>query len=407
MVCLQSVLGSLLILGWTCRLMQRSALKAWWRVRRSHPALPDYANFDEFAAGCDRTRRLGRWPGLIAREGLADAVRVAGGKAEGRPWRELGGGLMGSLFLNLRMGVQGFLGVMIMTLPGGVLWWFSWYAGWNNSFHKGYEHAAVGPAIGLLGIGCFIGAMLYVPMAQARHAVSGEWKRFFEFKLVWNLVRGRWAASAGLAALYAVAFVPVTILVALPMFLPQINPGFEQFTPEQARAYLARHGFWIGLWVLPAWVALRVIAARIYASALLQAVRRGAVIEDQLAAFEWHALERLGHLRPVGTVNRRWMVRVVTWAGTKAGRLTFAVGAMVLWFAVVAQVYVGQFLNYRGGIGWIHQPLIQIPWLQIMPPSLHNPLQDLAVASLILGLGWGVRRVTRRRPRMPGRTSKN
>ena len=27
----QSVLGALAVLGWTCRLMQRAALKQWWR----------------------------------------------------------------------------------------------------------------------------------------------------------------------------------------------------------------------------------------------------------------------------------------------------------------------------------------------------------------------------------------
>ena len=147
---------------------------------------------------------------------------------------------------------------------------FSWYDGWNNSFNKGYENAVVGPAFGLLGIAAFIAAVLYLPMAQARQAVSGEWKRLFEFHLVWGLVRRRWAASAGLAAGYAFASVPVTVLAVLPMFYPQIKPGLENLTPDQARDLLSSHCLWTGLWVLPAYVVLRWIAARIYASALLE-----------------------------------------------------------------------------------------------------------------------------------------
>lgn len=81
-------------------------------------------------------------------------------------------------------------------------------------------------------------------------------------------MRRRWAASAGLAAGYAFAFVPVTVLAALPMFYPQITPSLENLTPDQARELLASHCFWTGLWVLPAFVALRWFAARIYASAL-------------------------------------------------------------------------------------------------------------------------------------------
>jgi hypothetical protein len=73
-----------------------------------------------------------------------------------------------------------------------LLWLFAWFAGWNNSFHKGYELAFVGPAAGWLGVALFISDMLYVPYAQVRHAVSGERRRFFELGLLRRL---RWAGA--------------------------------------------------------------------------------------------------------------------------------------------------------------------------------------------------------------------
>lgn len=401
---LQSVLGSLAIMGWTYRLMQRTALKAWWRTTpfRRVPRDPD--GFTGFVAGDNLTRVHVRWPGLIAQAGLFRKFRTARGHSGGRPWRLLASGIFGSLVLNIRIGVQALFNTGLLTLPGAALWLFSWYDGWNNSFNKGYENAVVGPALGILGIAAFIAAMLYLPMAQARQAVSGEWKRFFEFNLVWGLVRRRWAASAGLAAGYAFASVPVTVLAALPMFYPQINPSLENLSPDQARELLASHCLWTGLWVLPAFVALRWIAARVYASALLEAVQRGSLTEDDLAPIEWRTLERLGLMRSIADRTQPWMVRFITWAGTRLGRFTLAATVVLLWFAVVAQVYIGQFINYRGALAWLNQPLIQLPWLRILPPSLHDPGQDLLGAAVILGLGWISWRLTRslRSPRHRG-----
>ena len=40
----------------------------------------------------------------------------------------------------------------VLTLVPSLLMLFSWEAGWDNSFNKGYEQAAIGPTTGTLGI---------------------------------------------------------------------------------------------------------------------------------------------------------------------------------------------------------------------------------------------------------------
>ena len=55
----------------------------------------------------------------------------------------------------------------------------------------------------VLASGCtialLIAAMYYVPMAQMRQASTGKWRAFYEFKIVWQLIRTRWLACLGLS----------------------------------------------------------------------------------------------------------------------------------------------------------------------------------------------------------------
>jgi len=123
-------------------------------------------------------------------------------------------------------------------LPGCLLWLFAWYDGWNNSFNKGYEQAIVGPMVFVLGIVLFVAAMLYVPMAQSRFASTGSWRSFFQFRLVWKLVRQEWLGSLVLAGLYAMLAFPVNILKTFPQFFPQIRPELELLSAEDAISFL-------------------------------------------------------------------------------------------------------------------------------------------------------------------------
>lgn len=264
----QIAVGALIVVGWTYRLMQRSALRAWWK----QSALAEEGlTFGRFAAGSHLTAVHGRWPNWI----------VANDGAWNRPRSKLLRRLFGSLITNLRLGLQGMFNTWVLTLPAGALWLFAWHAGWNNSFYKGYEQAAIGPLIGLLGVAWFIAAMFF-----------------------------------------------------------------------------------------PACVILRLAVVRIYASAVLGAVQSGAVGEERLAEIEWESMHRLDLLRHRPAPVRPRIVRLLAWAGTRAGRAAGAAALVFIWFTFVAQIFVSEFFNYHPGVGWLNQPLVQLPWFQYIPAAL-------------------------------------
>jgi len=41
----------------------------------------------------------------------------------------------------------------------------------------------------------------------------------------------------------------------------------------------------------------------------------------------------------------------------------------ILWFALVAQIFVGQFLNHQW-VAWLNHPLVALPWLPPLGAAL-------------------------------------
>jgi len=450
----QSVLGALAVIGWTYRLMQRSVLKQWWKLSVSSAKADSFA---AFVAGDERTEGHVHWPNwfvaqnfrgtICRREGSethSEQVRQIQGSAlrmiqptpnpspegnwprasergsppsEGQrvgfesrsdrrdcvsPSRSFGRylwttlkALFTSLWINVRLGVQGAFNTGVLTLPACVLMLFGWYDGWNNSFNKGYEQFLVGPGISWLGIMAFITAMLYTPMAQARQAVTGNWRSFYQFRLIWTLVRRRWLACFGLALFYALCSVPLLILGSIVMFLPNINPKLADLTPARTIQVLNSYFFWSALFVFPAFVALRLVAARIYGTALLKAVQTGVVHQSALAENERQALHRLELLQVEPPRLRHPVLRIVTWAGTRAGRITFGFLTGLIWFGFIVELYIVQFFNYRGAQVWLNQPLVHLPWFHHMPAALKNPWGDFLLAAAVVFLGWRLAKVVR------------
>ncbi|MCI0540161.1 MAG: hypothetical protein L0Z50_33560 [Verrucomicrobiales bacterium] len=387
----QSVLGAMAVVGWTYRWMQRVVLQQWWKAGA---ASRNRQTFAEFAAADPRTAQHVHWPNWFLAQNFRESIRARRNSGNsGTSIVTLFKSLGESMWTNVRLGFQGIFNTWVLTLPAGVLWLFSWYDGWGNSFNKGYEQAWVGPAIGVAGIALFIASMLYVPMAQVRQGMTGNWRSFYEFRLVWTLVRRRWLANAGLAALYSLCSVPGMVLLSVIAFLPNINPGFTDLTSEQAHAFLSRYYFWAALWVFPAFVLLRLVAARSYATALLKAVQTGAVVTELLAENEWQALHRLDLLQLEPTRPRHPVIRVAAWAGTRAGRVTFGIVTGFLWFTFVAQIYIAHFFNYVGAQGWLNQPLVQLPWFHHLPVAMKNPWSDFLIAAIALFVAWRLQRL--------------
>src|ERR1051325_4581211 len=157
--------------------MQRSVLKRWWQASVSS-AKP--GRFEEFAAGDARTVGHVHWPNWFLAQDFRRNRRVQRGWP---PAAALLPRLAASLWHNVRLGVQAMFNTWVLTLPSCALMLFGWYDGWNNSFNKGYEQFSVGPATSWFGIMLFAAAMLYVPMAQARQAITGEWRALYQLRL--------------------------------------------------------------------------------------------------------------------------------------------------------------------------------------------------------------------------------
>src|SRR2546422_3362584 len=231
----QGLVGSILVVGWTYRLAQRSVLKYWW-LRGQRPQQSQ--NFADFLAESDRTRPCRHWPNWFFQQDFLQTIRArpkptkhpaSVGTPERRTHRasritlgfaRVARAPVHSLWLNFWIGLRAVSNTWVLSLPAGLFWWFGWYDGWNNSFNKGYEQAAVGPLISIFGVLWFIAAMFYVPLAQARQAATGQWRCFFQYRLIWTIVRQRWLACVGLAFLFSIFALPLNILKTIPIFLP-------------------------------------------------------------------------------------------------------------------------------------------------------------------------------------------
>jgi hypothetical protein len=367
----QSFLFAFVVMGWLWRLSQRFVLKAWWKRSRKI-SWPDFVRNDLNTAIHES------WPNWILGQ---------------QPHARLRHRFFGSLWKNLKLGAQAFFNTSVILAPACALWIFSWYDGWNNSFNKGYEQAIVGPATGFAGVFLFIAAMFYLPLAQMRHAATGDWRTFYQFRLVWKFIRRRWLECLGLAMLISALSLPLMVLKTAPGLFTSMTPDksapaenghrkmlpskFENLSQPEAAKFLKRYYLFCGLYLLPALVLMRLIAARIYASAVIDCVQSGAISEDSLHENEWRALNRLDLLYLRVQPKRNRFVRAIAWVGTKAGAATVGVAMFFVYFTLVAQVYVGEFFHKNDrALGWWNQPLVQLPYFNYTPSHLRSAANE-------------------------------
>ena len=384
MVMCNSILLSIAVVGWASRFMQRTTLKQWWLqsdLRRQG------VSFAAFLATDTATRQHLHLPNWVLAQNFRESIFRRPDTSTLAHGLFVVGNLFASLWNNLRIGVQTMFNIWVFTLPGCAMMAFGWYDGWQNSFNKGYETYYVGIIISWIGIMSFIAAMFYVPMASARQASTGRWTAFYDFALVRRLIRRNRLACLGLSGFYALASFPMMILLLLP-FAYQNIPGMMDYTDEQAVASMKVIYFGTTALILPLFIFLRWLAARIYARSLLQAVQSGAIAEDSLGELEWQAFHRLNLLAVQSSPARHPVVRVIGWMGGRVAGAVMGFAAAFLWFLLVAQTYVASFFNYNGPFNFLNRPMIQLPWLKPIPARLENPWGEVVGAAGILFLGW-------------------
>ena len=249
--------------------------------------------------------------------------------------------MLGGLVANIREGVMMALSLMIAAFPWSLVWLLSWWAGWENSFSKGYEHAFVGPILGLSGVVIFSFAMIWHPMALAHQAVEGRTLAFFEWRRVRSAVRHAGFGYLLLAVATVVCALPLFAGRGLVVFASHVVPGFDSFSAEAAamlagQITLAKAGYaFVALMILRGWLA------NVYARSVARAL---AGPDADLWANSPLAEGMIG--------------------GRRSWKLTHWVRAALLamvWFGLAAQIYVGQFLNYDWYI-WLTHPFWMLPW---------------------------------------------
>jgi hypothetical protein len=284
---------------------------------------------------------LTRRSGHLARDRFGAVAEAPGwllgpkeidGRETGRVARAFGG-----LAANIRTGLMAFAALLVWTLPFTVLWLGAWWAGWENSFNKGYEQAFVGPSVFLLGA-LLAGLILpALPLMLAHLATENRLAAAFELRRLRSLVaQAGWRvpALALLAGLFAVPFAAARGLITTAT---DWAPWVEDLTPEAAADLQSRITLVLAaLSFLTAWIT-RALATRVYT----RAAPRAAGLKPGL----WDDTEAAEPARPASRLV------AALWYGA-----AMAI-ALVLAFLILA----GQFLDHAWW-RWLFHPALTLPW---------------------------------------------
>lgn len=340
---------AVLVVGWTQRAAARSVARRWHAQAGHRPA-----DFPAFARAEEDSAALAVWPRWIMADdagSLFAAARRAG------PFRGLGfivRALFGSLWLNAKAGVRALVPVAIVMAPVSALLLFSWWSGWENSFNKGYEQAWVGPTIAFIGIAYFVVAMTLVPLAEMRQAVNNSWRAFFDFAFLRRAAREVRLGLIGLAVLFMTAGFVVAVLKVAPL---PLGNAIER--PADTERLLQQYPLLVAAILFPLYLMLRLAAARVYAKAATRIAAKGGA--ETLAARERALIERLA-LDGGAAPKRGALARVAAGTSSLAAGVVASALMFALWFGLVGELYVSQFLVHDW-THWAFHPLVQLPWV--------------------------------------------
>ena len=319
-------LGALLVLGWLMRLMRRetaiASIRELRRVSRS------------------QARAL-----LASRPALATLAPWTGWLRASQPKSSWLGRWLGGLAETVKLGSISALALALATLPFTGLLLLSWWAGWENSFNKGYEQAWAGPALALLGILAALFVLQHLPMATAHLAAERRISAMLDLPTVRALIRAERWRNLSLALLTAIAALPVAGAQILPAFIETWRPGFAELPPEIVQAVATQWHVLPTIYLVLALIFLRRAQSRCYTRAALSlASARTSFCKDIAAQFD------PGGTGPVSPKRGPF-------GGLVAGLLLTAI-----WAAFIAQLYVAQFANHAWW-NWLNHPLIGLPWI--------------------------------------------
>jgi hypothetical protein len=267
--------------------------------------------------------------------GWLNGPREASGRETGRLTRALGG-----LAANIRTGLMALVALLAWTLPFTLLWLGAWWAGWENSFNKGYEQAYVGPSVFLFGALLAVLILPALPLVLAHMAAEDRLSAAFELRRIRSLVaQAGWRVPA-LSVVTAVSAIPFAGARGLITTATDWAPWIADLHPDaladlQGRITLAL----AALTFTTVWI-LRASAARTYATAAARAAGLRPGLWDGTEAAE-------------GAVPARPRSRILTaiWYAL-AGAATLGLAFLIL---------AGQFLDHAWW-RWLFHPALTLPW---------------------------------------------
>ncbi|MEM9971652.1 MAG: hypothetical protein AAF762_11225 [Pseudomonadota bacterium] len=231
--------------------------------------------------------------------------------------------LFGGLAANVKVGLRTAFGLALLTLPFTLFWLGAWWAGWENSFNKGYEQSNVGPLVWFAGTALSLPILALLPMAIAHMAAENRLSALFEWRRLRRIVGAAGWRLACIAILSVILSVPFLVLRAIPVFIEDFVPGFADMAPDD------QYGVAMLLDVLGAMAAfafvwfIRLRAASVYA--LTEATLTGRT--------------------PVSRLRAVWFLL-----------------AAVTWLPLSLFIVVAQFLNYDPWL-WLTHPAYLLPWI--------------------------------------------
>ena len=249
--------------------------------------------------------------------------------------------LVSGLASNIRMGFRTFAGLAIWSAPFTILWLGSWWAGWENSFNKGYEQAFVGPLVGMTGVLLALLTLVHLPFALAHFASEQRFGAFFELRRIRSVTKSAGWRVPWIAVWTGILSIPLFGMRALPVFVEDLIPGFADMGPDAQEQVIFGTALFTAVWAFFSLALLRGMAAKAYAVA----APRAAAGQD---AALWEG-QRAAAVQPTRSERRRLLWPF--WQSLAAAA----------YFGLVAQIFVGQFMNHSWAL-WVTHPAFLLPW---------------------------------------------
>ena len=158
--------------------------------------------------------------------------------------------------------------------------------------------------------------------------------------------------------------------------------GTGETTAIEALELMNSFYFWASMAGFVAYVTLRIVAARIYAGAIVKSLREGLLEESALADVERTWLNEFGLISAEDRAIHP-IVKVHHWTTRPAWRAALALTTAVVWFSFVAQIYVSEFRVYHPVRGFMNQSLVQLPWFRYVPAHLQQAAEEEQIAPII------------------------